>query len=188
MQKIEKNNKKKIIITKKVEPRLKRDMDELPPDEMSARIFAKRISIVSRLTLNIADAPPLKCESCPSGATCICFDNTEKLLNAADLLRFAVSFFPISIRRDAMTRRLERNQRSEIVVRYISWAWKTMLAETFDRADAYAELDQALHEFGEHYTIPNTRPHLDAMRAQVKRLLEIAPYFTDEVIYWRFMR
>ena len=165
-------------------------MDELPPDEMSVRIFeaAKRISIVSLLTLNITDAPPLKCESCPSGATCICFDNTEKLLNAVDLLRFAVSFFPISIRRDAMTRRLERNQRSEIVLRYISWAWETMLAETFDRADAYAELDQALHEFGEHYTTPNTRRHLDAMRAQLKRLLEIAPYFTEEVIYWRFMR
>ena len=87
-----------------------------------------------------------------------------------------------------MTRRLERNQRSNNVVRYISWAWETMLAETFDRADAYAELDQALHEFGQHYTTPNTRPHLDAMRAQVKRLLEIAPYFTEEVIYWRFMR
>ena len=158
-------------------------MDELPPDEI-----AKRISIVSLLTLNITDAPPSKCNCGPSSATCICFDDTEKLLNAADLLRFAVSFFPISIRRDTMTRHLQRNHRSEIVVRYISWAWETMLAETFDRADAYAELDQALHEFGEHYTIPNTRPHLDAMRAQVKRLLEIAPYFTDQVIYWRFMR
>ena len=162
-------------------------MDELSPDEMSARIFAKRISIVSRLTLNITDAPPLKCESCPSGATCICVDNTEKLLNAADLLRFVVSFFPISIRRDAMTRRLERNQRSNNVVRYISWAWESMMLKPYNRDGAVAELDQAAHEFCEHYTSWDTMRHLDALRAQVWRLRELAQN-VDEVIYWRFNR
>ena len=164
-------------------------MDELPPDEMSVRIFeaAKRISIVSLLTLNIRDAPPLKCESCPCGATCICFDDTEKLLNAADLLRFAVSFFPISIRRDAMTRHLQRNHRSEIVVRYISWAWESMMLEPYNRDGAVAELDQAAHEFCEHYSSLDTMRHLDALRAQVWRLRELAPN-VDEVIYWRFNR
>ena len=157
-------------------------MDELPPDEI-----AKRISIVSRLTLNIADAPPLKCESCPSGATCICFDNTEKLLNAADLLRFVVSFFPISIRRDAMTRRLERNQRSNNVVRYISWAWESMMLERVYRDDVLAELDQAAHHFYENYYSLDTMRNLSAMRAQMRMLRDLAPN-VDEFVYWMFNR
>ena len=163
--------------------------DDAAPTEVASEETneaAKRISIVSLLTLNILDAPPAACPR-PCCDTCICCDNIEKLFNSADFLKFAISFFAIAIRRDDLYRNLQRNELSEIVVRYIIMAWESMMLERFNPDDSLAELDQAAHHFYENYYSLDTMRNLSAMRAQMRMLRDPAPN-VDEVIYWTFNR